>query len=597
MYKLAGVLALIIAAEAFGQEIHLKTRTIRPASPAAGSLPLESRPGMHRIVQFDHSPGAEDLAGLLADGNVVVSALPDNAVVVAAQNGSVTAGAGVHWVGAMDRLDKISPEFRNPRRFRRAGPARDETVTFIVEFHPDVPREVQDAVAAAEGMTLLRPPVLLANHAIVTASPRDLSALAAHDEVAYVFPADPALARDTDFNACAGMLTVAGPIAQYANIVHGWDLDSGNTAHLGYVFGSLTQKLQTSVVQSEILRALNEWSSRTNVIFHQGTDRFAPRTVFIEFAGRAHGDPFPFDGPGGILAHTFYPVPINPESIAGDMHLDAEENWHAGGDIDIYTVALHEAGHAIGLGHSDKPGDVMYPYYRRNMPLSVNDIGAAQALYGVPAGATQTGAPVTRPPTGSSTPQPLPLHLTINPGASTQANQTSMTGTVSGGTWPVSIQWQTDQGYSGRASITSAGSASPAVWTASAIPLVADSNTVTVTAFDAVREAASQTAVITSSPAATSGPSAPVAVAITSPASVVLTVSAATISLAGTASGGAGVTRVTWQTSGGATGTATGVGRWVASGIPLLTGTNTIIVRAYDAKGTNSWASLVAVRH
>src|SRR5439155_18377421 len=134
------------------------------------------------------------------------------------------------------------------------------------------------------------------------------------------------------------------------------------------------------------------------------------RTVYIKFASGAHGDPYPFDGPGGTLAHTFYPVPVNSESIVGDMHLDADERWHAGGDVDIYSVALHEAGHAIGLTHSDKPGDVMYPYYRRGMSLSANDIGAAQALYGAPNDVSEGGKPA---PVTSA--QPSPLRLTIDP--------------------------------------------------------------------------------------------------------------------------------------------------------------------------------------
>lgn len=588
----------MIAWAVSAQELHLKTRTIRPDSPVAGAT-LESRPGVHVIVQFDHFPSVEDLDALLADGNTVVSVVPDNAVVVTTQSGSVTARAGVRWIGAIDPLDKLSPQLDGPRRPRR-GP--NETVAAIVEFHQDVPPGVQDAVAAEEGMTLLRPAVLVANHAIVMASQHDLNALASHDEVAYIFPADPDLLRDTDFNACAGMLTLAGPIAQYANIVHGWDLDTGNAAHLGYVFGAITPKVPAATVQSEIVRALNAWSSHANVIFQPGTDASAPRTVLIKFASGAHGDAYPFDGPGGVLAHTFYPVPLNPESIAGDMHLDADENWHAGGDVDIYSVALHEAGHAIGLGHSDNPGDVMYPYYRRNMPLSANDIGAAQALYGVAGAVSGTSAaPVTSAPAngGAGTPPPSPLLLTLNPGLlSTESNQTSLTGTVSGGALPVSIQWQTDHGYSGQASITNAGSTNPAAWTAGGISLVSGSNTVTVTAFDATRETASQTASITLlPPPATGGGSGPVTVAITSPASVVVTVNAATVSLAGTASGGAGVTSVTWQTSSGATGAATGVGPWLASAIPLLTGTNTIIIRAYDAKGTSGWAALVAVRH
>ncbi len=70
-----------------------------------------------------------------------------------------------------------------------------------------------------------------------------------------------------------------------------------------------------------------------------------------------------------------------------------------------------------------------------------------------------------------------------------------------------------------------------------------------------------------------------------------------TVSISGTASGGTGVTKITWQTTGGATGTATGVGPWVASNIPLLVGSNTIIVKAFDAGADSAWASIVVVRH
>jgi hypothetical protein len=393
---------------------------------------------------------------------------------------------------------------------------------------------------------------------------------------------------------CAGMLTLAGPIAQYANIVHGWDLDADHAAHLGYVFGSLTTKVPASTIQSEILRAMNAWSAIANVIFEPASSATASKTVLVKFASGSHGDSYPFDGPGGMLAHTFYPVPLNSESIAGDVHLDADENWHAGGDIDIYSVALHELGHAIGLGHSDKPGDVMYPYYRRGMQLSSNDTGAAQALYGARGTLAGSVGSITAVPA----PVVTPLSLTFNPitpnpiSSSASTVQTAISGVVSGGVPPLALQYQTDHGYSGTVTAGNSGA-----WSAAGVSLATGSNTVTVTAFDSAHHTASQSAVVVRTAVApTTTAPAPLSVLITSPAASVTTVKAATISLGGTAAGGTGITQVTWQTSTGATGTGTGTDHWLASSIPLLTGTNTIVVRAFDGRGLSAWAAVVAVR-
>jgi hypothetical protein len=170
-------------------------------------------------------------------------------------------------------------------------------------------------------------------------------------------------------------------------------------------------------------------------------------------------------------------------------------------------------------------------------------------------------------------------------------------GSVSGGTPPISIQWQTDHAQSGSA-ILGANN----IWTTAGIPLAAGSNTLTVTAFDAARQSSTQTALITRiQPAPVSGTgvatsSSPVSVTITSPASAVSTTNAATLSLAGRASAGAGVAQIVWQTAAGASGTAIGTGSWLATGIPLYTGTNTILIRAFDAKGGAAWASAVVVR-
>ncbi len=613
MSRRRAVLTLLVASSVFGQQIHLKTRNIDTAASSRGtdaavrgrnsdtgvSTPapparrthLLPGTGIHRIIQFDHAPGVEDIANLARAGGDVVGVVPDNAVVVVMPAGRRFVAPGVIWTSELDSADKLSPAL-----------ARTGSITAIVEFHPDIAAAQQDTVIAAAGLAALRPAGLLPNHAIVEAAYPQLSLLATDDSVAYIFPADPGLLTGAGMMPCAGMLTTAGPVEQYSNILHGWDPLNGQVL-LNYVFGTLTPNQPVSSVESEIVRALNVWSSQVNVIFQPSANQAGLRTLFIWFASGAHGDAYPFTA--GTLAHTFYPVPINPESIAGDMHLNLDENWNIGGDIDIYSVALHEAGHALGLGHSDNPGDVMYPYYRRGMTLSANDIGAAVALYGpaVP-GNADAATSSTTPPAGASSSQPgdstgttnappATLSLTLNPAPpSTQANVAALSGAVSGGVAPVTVQWQTDQGYSGAATI------SGGLWNAAAIPLVTGSNNITITAFDAAHGSASQTAAISLvSPASEPAAAGPVSVRVTSPAGMVSSTDAASLTVSGQASGGTGgIVRVSWQTLAGASGTASGAGAWVAPDIPLLEGTNTIVIRAYDATGASAWAALVVVR-
>jgi hypothetical protein len=85
---------------------------------------------------------------------------------------------------------------------------------------------------------------------------------------------------------------------------------------------------------------------------------------------------------GNILGVTWTGTNIDE----ADMALNTKYNWTTGeANYNMQTVFLHENGHALGLGHSDVGGAVMWPSYSGMLlDLQQDDIDGVTAKYPAP---------------------------------------------------------------------------------------------------------------------------------------------------------------------------------------------------------------------
>jgi hypothetical protein len=164
------------------------------------------------------------------------------------------------------------------------------------------------------------------------------------------------------------------------------------TTNLTYAFQGFTPDLPEIQTIDLIEQAFALWSAETQLCFRQVELSAAPDITIRFVAGSHEGDVMKFDGPGGELAHAFLPPePPPPPPLTGDVHFDEDETWSGGPHpqpfprINLTSVAAHEFGHSLGLGHSSGTGGekpMMYPFYPQPRFLTSNDIAGIQAIYG-----------------------------------------------------------------------------------------------------------------------------------------------------------------------------------------------------------------------
>ncbi|GJL50444.1 MAG: hypothetical protein NPIRA01_16710 [Nitrospirales bacterium] len=137
-------------------------------------------------------------------------------------------------------------------------------------------------------------------------------------------------------------------------------------------------------------KAFSKWGEITGLEFKQTNGENKP-DITLAFHKGEHDDGFPFDEAGtpngNMAAHAFPPPPIGGR-FAGSIHFDDAELWKkdesTAEGVSLFAIAFHEIGHALGMGHSQDPHSVMYPFYNENLKdFTEKDKEMIKSLYGL----------------------------------------------------------------------------------------------------------------------------------------------------------------------------------------------------------------------
>lgn len=156
---------------------------------------------------------------------------------------------------------------------------------------------------------------------------------------------------------------------------------SGTTSR---IFPLMDAVAPREVWQREYARALATWAQHGNLNFRFVSDAgTAPSSSGPAQADNQFGDVRigAIDLGTAILGRAA--APATSGTLYGDVYFNTQKVYTIGASRDLYTTALHELGHTIGLGHTTVTNAAMYPgIYNVLTGLTQDDIDGVQALYG-----------------------------------------------------------------------------------------------------------------------------------------------------------------------------------------------------------------------
>lgn len=351
------------------KRIRLKKRQFTPQGK--GMLDDPELSG-HVIIQFEEFPNHQIRQTLKSRGIKILQYVPDNGLMVYIPQGTeLTTIPETKWAGKLQSADKISKYLHQ---------SLDKGFA-LVDVYPDVDDITARGIFTSLGAEVIHNPYLIRGNYLIIANRKIVNNIANQENVSWIFPASDAVINAQPVYACPGPMTEAGPVGNYATTGEGWDGPGLGSVTLNYHFENGTPDITGNIEETEVERAMAEWANYASITWTETPSVGLNMSVDIKWATLDHGDGAPFDGLGGILAHCFFPAPPNPETIAGDLHFDEAETWRMGSDTDLFSVALHELGHGLGLDHSSNTSAVMYSYYQMVTALHTDDINGIQSLY------------------------------------------------------------------------------------------------------------------------------------------------------------------------------------------------------------------------